>query len=589
MITIRRIGILATACLLVAALLSNADAPATAQTAEPAEAPDRCSNAAREASPAGVITGFFTYYESDPCVAEAKMADVKQTGGDTLITFGFRLEQRQVDGRGQVLTPGGQPDPKYSCWEGRATCHEAAAAGLDDSSIRRVLTFSGTERLGSEMVRCPRRDRNVLSQGIRFQRILLPVGNDQSCEVSHAEYDLVLINNGTPESSNPVATMLETAHAADIEMFLGLPKPSMNPQQPWLADITYLDSLERFTHRLLSDWRSRYAALDSFAGLYQSIEMPMKGNPAWDDQYALYGAQHGVAHNVLPQLPIMLSPYIDARPRMTSPVEGVPLAIQRMVATSAGSKVIIAPQDGRGTGKGGMFFPNEVDEFVDERLEPVVGGHLSYGDAYFAAARAYYEAAASAGRKAGGDRFALWANIELMEPSPLSGEPACSTGTNRGRATADRVMKQVAVAGNTVTKLIGFDWDQMMQCAVPGKETLTQHLLRVGDHPAPTGLAPVTRTGVNGVLVTGYNLADGDVIVTYRSAAGERQSASFPASEHHFDENFGEQHPDDYPPGIQAIFLPWRPSSVDTHAPWLSVDITTPRGTILYGAFTDVW
>lgn len=573
------------AYLLIGTFLGSAASVARAEVAEP----DQCAEATPAGPSAGVITGFFTYYESDACAAARKMAEVRQSGGDTLITFGFRLEQREVDARGQVLTAEGTPDPRYSCWEGRATCHEAAAAALDDGAIRRVLTYSGTEQFGREMVRCPRLDRQVLSQGTRFQRILLPVGDDQSCATRHKEYDLVLISNGKPSDANPVSTMLEAAQDAGIDMYVGLPKPSTNPEQPWLADITYLDSVERFTRRLLSDWRVRYGHLDSFAGLYQAVEMPMKGNAAWDDQYALYGAQHAVAHDVLPELPIMLSPYIDARPRMTAPVEGVPLAIQRMVEAGSGSKVIIAPQDGRGTGKGGVFFPDEADDEVDARLAPVVGGPLSYADAYFARSRAYYAAAAEAGRAAGGDRFELWANLELMEPSPLAGEPACSPDMGRGRATASRVMKQVAVAGDTVTKLIGFDWDQMMQCDVPGKEPLADQLLRLGNRPAPSGLTPVTQDGVPAIRITGYNLASADVTVSYRDSTGAQQSVSFVDGEHDFDEAFGMQHPGDYPAGVQAIFLPWRPSAVADDAPWLSVNISTPRGTILYETFTEGW
>ncbi|GAB3769048.1 hypothetical protein [Microlunatus parietis] len=569
--------------LLLLTLIIGLLPPGSARADEPAPEHDRCGDLP-EPGP-GVVTGFFTYYESDPCRANRKLAAVRAAGGDTMITFGFRLQQRRTGPDGAILAADGSPDPRFACTVDGLSCTRAAAGRIGAGTLRRVLTYSGTERFGAAMLRCPHRDRSMVSGGIRFQLILLPVGTDRGCRQSHDQYDLVLINTGAPDAVDPVTIMLRAAAAQGVSLFLGMPRPDMNPASPWLADVTYLDTVQAFTRRVFTDWRDRHTGLGSLGGLYQSVEMPLKGNPAWDDQYALYGTQHALARAALPDLPVLLSPYIDARPRMTSPVSGVPLAITRMIESGHGAKIIIAPQDGRGTGKGGVFFPDEADQPVPERLEPVVGGPLTYREAYSDSSAAYFRAAAETGRPFGADRFELWANVELMEPAPLPGEPACSSGTARGLATADRVMKQVAVVGNTVTKVIGFDWDQMMECRVPGRPTLREHLRELGDRPAPTGLL-AAGDDHPGLLLTGYHLDRADVTVSYQDASGALRSRGFPFDPVRFEPDLGASRPQAYPPGIQGIRLPWRPADLAPDRPWLSFAVTGPAGEISYQRYT---
>lgn len=550
-----------------------------AQADEPTSTGDHCGDLPKPGP--GVITGFFTYYESDPCRAAAKLAAVRSSGGDTMITFGFRLQRRATGPAGEILNAGGTPDPRFACSVDGVSCTRAAEDRIGAGSLRRVLTYSGSERFGAAMLQCPNRDRSLVSNGIRFQSILLPVGADDGCRGAHDQYDLVLINTGAPDAADPVTTMLEAAAAHRVQLFLGLPRPDMNPAQPWLADVTYLDTVQSFTRRVLTDWRQRHTRLGSLGGLYQSVEMPLKGNAAWDDQYALYGTQHRLAHELVPRLPVLLSPYIDARPRMTSPVEAVPVAITRMIESGHGSKIIVAPQDGRGTGKGGAFFPDEADDPVEARLEPVVGGPMTYREAYSSVSGAYFRAAVEAGRPAGPDRFELWANVELMEPSPLAGEPACSSGTARGLASADRVLKQVAVVGNTVTKIIGFDWDQMMECRVPGRPTLRQHLRELGVRPAPTGVLAVDRDRP-GLLLTGYRLDRSDVTVAYQDATGAVRTRTLRYDADRFEPELGTS----YPPGVEGIFLPWLPDDLAPDRPWLTFTVTGPAGEISYERYT---
>src|SRR5690606_10221140 len=98
---------------------------------------------------------------------------------------------------------------------------------------------------------------------------------------------------------------------------------------------------------------------------------------------------------------------------------------------------IIAPQDGRGTGKGALYWPNLNGQPVDERLQPVVGD-TTYREAYLAATRDYYRAMDAARRRLAEEdiQVQLWANVEAFEPAAT--EP-CGGQRSRGRTDKARL------------------------------------------------------------------------------------------------------------------------------------------------------
>lgn len=588
----RIIGLTASALLMVgvAVTAQAADAPAPAEA--PAASPVVNTHGLRVADPSGcpapdltapgdgAITGFFTFYTTDMCQALSTMQGVYESGGDTLLTFGYRLTLRDHDETGRILASDGTVDARFDCVEDGVPCVAAAREVVGDAEIRQVLTYSGSERFGSEMLACEGLDAEIVSGDHRFQRVLLPVGGS-GCAAD--EYDLVLIANGALDAPTDVATMLVAADAFGIEFHLGLPRPGQDQDQPWLIDTSYLDTMTRFTERTVQDWEVRYGALESYGGLYQSSEMPMKGNDAWDAQFALYDAQHGAVAEHAPGRSILVSPYIDARPRMTSPVEAVELFTQRLVASADGAPLILAPQDGRGTGKGGVYFPDQADDIVIERLQDVVGGALTYDEAFGGAtSHDYYSAALQSGKAAGGDSFELWANIELMEPSPLDGEPICIPGVNRGQADSARIATQISIAGDTVTKLIGYDWDNAMLCEVPGKSTLAEQLAADEGLPLPTG---VTLEPGGTALMTGYQLEGVSGTVSWTSADGRELSAAITPGTSEFIPDFGTTHPATHPADLQAMRFRLDIPELDPAIPWISIELENSQGPISYGTY----
>lgn len=596
----RVIGLTATALLMLGGTASaTAEPPPAPPATSPAEAPTESSlvdtHGLHVGDPGecpapdlsdpggGLISGFFTFYTTDMCRALSTMQDVYESGGDTLITFGYRLQLRDLDESDRILTADGAVDERFDCLDEGVSCVETAQQDAGDAEIRRVLTYSGAERFGTKMLACEELDAEIVSGDKRFQRVLLPV-DEEGCDAD--QYDLVLIANGALEANTDVATALVAADTFGIDFHLGLPRPGQDAEQPWLIDTSYLDTMTRFTKRTVQDWESRYGDLESYGGLYQSSEMPMKGNDAWDAQFALYDAQHGVVAQNASGRSILVSPYIDARPHMGSPVEAVELFTQRLVDSADGAHLILAPQDGRGTGKGGVYFPDQADDIVLERLQDVVGGAMTYNKAFGGTtSHDYYTAALESGKAAGGDAFELWANIELMEPSPLEGEPVCIPDVNRGQADSARIATQVSVAGDTVTKLIGYDWDNAMLCEVPGKDTLVEQLAADEERPVPTG---VTLEPGGTALMTGYQLDGVAGTVSWTGSDGSEQGAEISPEASVSFPDYGSSRPDAHPAALQAVRFRLDVEDIDSSAPWISFTLESPQGSIAYGAYSVV-
>ncbi|NUR84650.1 MAG: hypothetical protein HOY71_11250 [Nonomuraea sp.] len=154
----------------------------------------------------------------------------------------------------------------------------------------------------------------------------------------------------------------------------------------------------------------------------------------------------------------MISPYIDARRGRGFPPDQVGKGLAEVAATRAGLPMVVAVQDGRGTGKVGVYANPRAR--VDPRLAPVVGD-VTNGQAYYGSTSDYYAAAATA-VPAGVE---LWANVEAFEPTPVAGDCGrLDPLPLRGRATKARLDSQAAAAGPYVGKVISYGWDPFMTC-----------------------------------------------------------------------------------------------------------------------------
>ncbi|HLQ82054.1 MAG TPA: DUF4434 domain-containing protein, partial [Bacillota bacterium] len=470
----------ATAALLLALTTGTATLPSasadpsgpsasTAMTPEQAALAARCGTPPRRIPPqvASPVTGYFIFQDTEPCDAMAKMAALHSINADTAITFGSRINKLPgVDEQGRVLLADGTVDPKWvDCVEDGRTCVQAAADAVPDSTIRHHLYYSNTEHLGDAVVRCTDngRDATVVHNGRMYQRILLPVGEDRGCDAAHDQYDLVLVSGGAADSPNMIDSMLTAADAYGIDFWIGMPVPDKDPESPWLPDRAAFDYTEAFSSRLFTDWQQRYAHYDSWVGVYQSTEIPMKDNAAWDAGYELYTLQHHLAADLMPGRAIMISPYQDARRDMDVPIEMADDAFIRLAGTAPdGTRIVISPQDSRGTNKMGVYFPDEVDQIVEEPLWDTVG-KVTYSEAYQGNSGDYFASMLEGQRRLDNPDAELWINVELMQRGVGEDQETCDDGRSIA-APYERVAKQLSVAQSRVSKVIGYMYDGLMTC-----------------------------------------------------------------------------------------------------------------------------
>lgn len=115
---------------------------------------------------------------------------------------------------------------------------------------------------------------------------------------------------------------------------------------------------------MLSTWNERYGNVNAFAGVYQTLETPVFSNQSiWAPNLKVYSILNAVTTYQLPKAKerVLISPYANLKAQPSSRIQPSYSAI---VKTANGARIILAPQDGVGTGAVGM---NRV-ELIRQRL-----------------------------------------------------------------------------------------------------------------------------------------------------------------------------------------------------------------------------
>ncbi|GAA1593671.1 hypothetical protein GCM10009678_89860 [Actinomadura kijaniata] len=477
------------------------------------------------------VSGFWLFPDNDPCGPRKALRAMRRISGDTVITSGPQIEARQVDMDGRLLRPDGSVDPAFkACARDGRTCYQAALeavrSGNPANSITQIYAVGSRDGLGPGALRCPGQDVRFTVGSQVFQRMLLPVDDPAggACDLRAGRaYALVLIAASTSDWTNEV---LAEADALGMKVFVGLPALPRQPQQTWNVDTGHRDVALALNRVLLKDYASRLGGRASFAGVYQTFEVRLRrwSQPSQEVNLQAYGAQHAAVRELLPGRKILVSPYWDTRKKtgdVTDP-DAVAAGIKEVARTGAD---IVAPQDGRGTGKGALYWDHEADKLVDPRLRPVERvGAVTYRQAYAAPISAYYAAAARARSELAreGRVMELWANVEGFEPASTG---PCDPGTARGRTDKVRLDQAVMAAGAQVGKVVSFKWNGLYTCRENRPSSLADEITADAARPILAGAVRSSREGQRGVLVRGYQLGDGSsVTLTWQDDHRREQS-----------------------------------------------------------------
>ena len=465
------------------------------------------------------ITGYWIIPTSNECTWRPQFQAIHQVGGDTVIRLSHGLSPRRVDDEsGHVLDAEGEKiDERYAkCVEGELTCVQAAEKALKDAHPDNRITWTYVyrtdEQFGDGIFRCAEMERKIVVNDAVFYRLIAPDdgSDDPSCDFTSKGrgYHLILVSAGKEDS---LTKLLDLGDLFGIRVFPGLPLAPRDPTAFTVANPRHIGTLTTLTRRIVQDYGDRFADRASLGGVYQPFELQIRDwpDPEKVDTLKVLAEQHLIVEQELPGKPILISPYLDARRdrKFTSTPKQVAKGFKVLARTGVG---IIAPQDGRGTGKGGLFWPNWKNKPVDERLRPVVGD-TTYAKAYYGGTRDYYREMAKARDELAeeGVKVELWANIEAFEPE---GDERCSRQSQRGRTDKPRLDTAVTLAGPYVSKIISYMWSDFFTCGSP---SLAEQIAQDWSRPIAIQAFSRTRDIQNGLEIRGYNLRDVKVTLSW--------------------------------------------------------------------------
>ena len=516
------------------------------------------------------ISGYWMYGRLGECAWRDDLETVHRLGADTVIQFGPYPQRRDAGDLATDATFSTCSDNGNSCFDGALFALQGANA---NNSIRYVYTLNSSEDFGDELIVCPGFDERIEVGDQIFWRLLMRAGDadDASCDFSSArEYDLLLLA-GNPEDS--LGTLLAEAEVMGMEVYVGLASATPNPSYGWEVWSEAEDLCLELVDRVAADYGARHGSRSSFAGVYQSMELPV-ADPTVSSVLDWYAASNARVRQRLPGKAILVSPYMDLRLGNGNGVTLDSLA-EGFKDIARTDMDIIAPQDGRGTGKIGLYWPFEEDSAVDPRLEPAVGA-VTYGTAYRGNTRDAYDAVSEAAVDLVGEGIAvdLWVNVEAFEP----GEGVdCGYYGYVPRTEKERLDQALTFEGASGSRLISFMWDAYYTCTGNNATTLGEDVAADHARPIVSQAFSWESGGTPGLVIRGYHLVGSDIGMTWYDGSWAVQNATMATSQGWENPSFGASDPA-FPDRLEEIWLSfdWSDMAPDFY---LHVSATTGAGT----------
>lgn len=513
------------------------------------------------------ITGYWTFPRRENEWQET-LKEIKKIGGNKVIQFGPFLRQRC---RAEIID-----DEIFRHCTSDGEHHwidviEGRLRALNNNNrLRHIYTLLTKENFANDLTisRLDARIESPTGEHL-FWAILISSSNPEvPPDFQQADtFDLVLVSGQEHDS---VTELLETAESLQIDVFIGMPAASHDPFHSWDIWQGPLPVFWEVLKSILQSYSSRHSSKKAFVGVYQSFEMHVASSAP--NIIEMYKKQHTMVRDILPNKKILLSPYWDARKNHANGRSEKEVYVGFKNLALKADVDIIAPQDGRGTGKVGLFWPHEVDKPVSSWLSPIVGD-ITYGDAYQANTQGFYKACREAVIElaADGVQVELWTNIEAFEPEP--GIP-CGSRSDRQRTNKERLDKAIMFAGDHASTLISFMWSYY-RCKAGQDHTLQEQIEADWTRPIIVQAFRWESGDLSGIIIRGYNIVSGSIRLTYYDATWKLESETISVESGWISPDFGakynrEHNISRYPKRLQEI---WVPFSWENLAPnfWLHI------------------
>jgi cysteine-rich repeat protein len=451
------------------------------------------------------IHATWMFGRNDACAWQNALEDFHRQGGQTVWQFGPEFTVRTAD---ELRTD--QDLGFTDCMQGGMHCVDRALADLQglhaNNTVVNWLTYAPINDFSDEIMTCPTADRKITIGNRTYWRIVLPHHAGQNpCDFNGNDFDVLFTYF---EGSDDMERLLTEADGMQMDVLLGMPCAPHDSAQPWNIDLTLRPAFLDWARRVLTDYHHRHSSHPSFVGVYQSFEVPLVAS-GLQDIYDTYGMIGDIIDDTLPSGLYVLSPYWDVNTDQgAATVASVKAGFKRLARQSVD---IIAPQDGRGTGKGALYWPfqeSETIDSVDPRLGdfPNVDGSATFDEQFNASSREL----AAAVREAVGElqsqeniTVTLWINIEAFE---YTSHDPCSY-TSLDRTDKSRLDWALTMAGAFPTRLISFMWDPFYTCLDGGySQSLHAEIESDHDRPIAANAFFFNSGGDDGIIVRGFNL-----------------------------------------------------------------------------------
>ena len=449
-------------------------------------------------------------YDRPPQELDEQLARFRAIGGRFILKFGPQLR----------ITEGGANEVHAAL--SALGCTDCVAEAERAASSRRVTidawAWHGARapeqarrrrHLGPAMV-CRTGDATLDATferaGRTFTRLILPSQRGtEGCELPVGGRALVVFMWHDAGLQDPDAELLSRAAEHEIGVYLAAPgiPTQWNAARNILEldDRIYVASTE-FNRRYFSSMRRLYAEhRPQMLGVYQTMEVDLAAHFVEGASAPLADAYRTDAasfHAAFPDLRYVISPYVNTlRSRGGSTTTEIVRGFTELAELGVD---VIAPQDGRGTGKVGLYDAWQAPVPLED-VDPLRARYadaapdMASRDIWFASTREVFDALyrAHESLRAHGNETDLWINLEAFEdPNDPDDELACGSRADRYKTTKRRLDRALAQAGDDHREgrsrtRVAYMWDPFFvaQCTDAGPNTTSLYEEIIADHDRP--------------------------------------------------------------------------------------------------------
>ena len=296
----------------------------------------------------------------------------------------------------------------------------------------------------------------------------------------------------TPSSRDALVRRINAARRHGVQLLLAMVALPARRDAIWAVDTpavpAYLELVKREVHDVQFRFRSNVER-DPVVGFYQTHEMLVSNSSFWVEQYQFYDAMAKAVHSVAPDLAVVLSPYWDVN-RGSAGGLGLEATMAGLMAMAMTDIDVLVPQEGRGTGKAGVYTQDEENSRIAD-IDPNlaryanVNASSTFAQQFFASTPQLYRESGQVVKRANRLRpqnrpLKLWMNLEAFEHTSIN---PCDIEHDTDRTNATRVRRSwdLVRSCECIDSLISFMWDPYFECVPPGyNRSLDQELLGEG-------------------------------------------------------------------------------------------------------------